>query len=496
MKKSRSQEVKKSRRQRGANGIQTRAFFLSLSLSLERQFGGGGGRLRFERRAKETKAVGVLVLSLTNVKRFSVYKGTQNVAFVFATFTRFEETKTHRRAKRRTRRARRTFLKMSTLGPRLHAIALKALEFPRILSPGFTKDVCVASLYNSETSREYRELVLWLENTKIRKLKREGGGREKLLRETLEDEAWSKNYEEYLKVCECDETHLTCAESKIDFLINLALAEEYRDRFDIAAAEEEEEEEEGEDAADDDNEREQERARTPTEKMRGMGIDKDDGGENTREDVMIDANVENVGSAEKRTKVENEKGFAYSRFKPKEGETEGEGKGRRTDAVLPLDSSLLADLRDVQDDMDDEETYDALMKVLNTFDVVPAFETNRPTVDARLVRLATKTLERFVVPFQEEEVEEEKEEEAENDDMENDEPSWKLDLKLSDEDYVLRDSGVPMKNPKVKRMVDALRVLYVNQLRVTQDRADDILLQVQSRVADPRTDAKQGRVGR
>ena len=128
--------------------------------------------------------------------------------------------------------------------------------------------------------------------------------------------------------------------------------------------------------------------------------------------------------------------------------------------------------------MDDEETYDALMKVLNTFDVVPAFETNRPTVDARLVRLATKTLERFVVPFQE------------------DEPSWKLDLKLSDEDYVLRDSGVPMKNPKVKRMVDALRVLYVNQLRVTQDRADDILLQVQSRVADPRTDAKQGRVGR
>ena len=230
--------------------------------------------------------------------------------------------------------------------------------------------------------------------------------------------------------------------------------------------------------------------------MRGMGIDKDDGGENTREDVMIDANVENVGSAEKRTKVENEKGFAYSRFKPKEGETEGEGKGRRTDAVLPLDSSLLADLRDVQDVMDDEETYDALMKVLNTFDVVPAFETNRPTVDARLVRLATKTLERFVVPFQEEEVEDEKEEEAENDDMENDEPSWKLDLKLSDEDYVLRDSGVPMKNPKVKRMVDALRVLYVNQLRVTQDRADDILLQVQSRVADPRTDAKQGRVGR
>ena len=392
--------------------------------------------------------------------------------------------------------ARRTFLKMSILGPRLHAIALKALEFPRILSPGFT-DVCVLSLYNSETSREYRELVLWLENTKIRKLKREGGEREKLLRETLEDEAWSKNYEEYLKVCECDEMHLTCAESKIDFLINLALAEEYRDRFDIAEEEEEtEEEEEGEDAAADDNERDQERARTPTEKMRGMGIDKDDGGENTREDVMIDANVENVGSAEKRTKVENEKGFAYSRFKPKEGESEGEGKGRRTDAVLPLDSSLLADLRDVQEVMDDEETYDALMKVLNTFDVVPAFETNRPTVDARLVRLATKTLERFVVPFQEEEVEEEKEEEAENDDMENDEPSWKLDLKLSDEDYVLRDSGVPMKNPKVKRMVDALRVLYVNQLRVTQDHADDILLQVQSRVADPRTDAKQGRVGR
>ena len=128
---------------------------------------------------------------------------------------------------------------MSTLGPRLHAIALKALEFPRILSPSFTKDVCVASVYNSETSREYRELVLWLENTKIRKLKREGGEREKLLSETLEDEAWSKNYEAYLKACECDETHLTCAESKIDFLINLALAEEYRDRFDIAEEEEE-----------------------------------------------------------------------------------------------------------------------------------------------------------------------------------------------------------------------------------------------------------------
>ena len=452
--------------------------------------------MRFERRAREreTKAVGVR--SFPNEHKALLGIKLQNVAFVFATF---EETKTYRREKRRARE--RTFLKMSTLGPRLHAIALKALEFPRILSPSFTKDVCVASVYNSETSREYRELVLWLENTKIRKLKREGGEREKLLSETLEDEAWSKNYEAYLKACECDETHLTCAESKIDFLINLALAEEYRDRFDIAEEEEEkeekeEEEEEGEDAAADDNEREQERARTPTEKMRGMGIDKDDGGENTREDVMIDANVENVGSAEKRTKVENEKGFAYSRFKPKEGETEGEGKGRRTDAVLPLDSSLLADLRDVQYVMDDEETYDALMKVLNTFDVVPAFETNRPTVDARLVRLATKTLERFVVPFQEEEVEEEKEEEAENDDMENDEPSWKLDLKLSDEDYVLRDSGVPMKNPKVKRMVDALRVLYVNQLRVTQDRADDILLQVQSRVADPRTDAKQGRVGR
>ena len=452
--------------------------------------------MRFERRAREreTKAVGVR--SFPDEHKALLGIKLQNVAFVFATF---EETKTYRREKRRARE-RTTFLKMSTLGPRLHAIALKALEFPRILSPSFTKDVCVASAYNSETSREYRELVLWLENTKIRKLKREGGEREKLLSETLEDEAWSKNYEAYLKACECDETHLTCAESKIDFLINLALAEEYRDRFDIAEEEEEkaEKEEEGEDAAADDNEREQERARTPTEKMRGMGIDKDDGGENTREDVMIDANVENVGSAEKRTKVENEKGFAYSRFKPKEGETEGEGKGkgRRTDAVLPLDSSLLADLRDVQDVMDDEETYDALIKVLNTFDVVPAFETNRPTVDARLVRLATKTLERFVVPFQEEEVEEEKEEEAENDDMENDEPSWKLDLKLSDEDYVLRDSGVPMKNPKVKRMVDALRVLYVNQLRVTQDRADDILLQVQSRVADPRTDAKQGRVGR
>ena len=100
-------------------------------------------------------------------------------------------------------------------------------------------------------------------------------------------------------------------------------------------------------------------------------------------------------------------------------------------------------------------------------------------VDERLVRLVTQTLERFVVPF------------------EDDAPlSKKSDLKLSDEDYILRDSGVPVKNPKVKRMVDALRVMYVNQLRVTQDRADDILLQVQSRVADPRTDSKQGRVGR
>ena len=87
--------------------------------------------------------------------------------------------------------------------------------------------------------------------------------REKLLSETLEDEAWSKNYEAYLKACACDEAHLTCAESKIDFLINLALAEEYRDRFDIAEEEEEKEEkeEEGEDAAADDNEREQERER-------------------------------------------------------------------------------------------------------------------------------------------------------------------------------------------------------------------------------------------
>ena len=188
-------------------------------------------------RERETKAVGVR--SFPNEHKAFLGIKLQNVAFVFATF---EETKTYRREKRRARE--RTFLKMSTLGPRLHAIALKALEFPRILSPSFTKDVCVASVYSSETSREYRELVLWLENTKIRKLKREGGEREKLLSETLEDEAWSKNYEAYLKACECDETHLTCAESKIDFLINLALAEEYRDRFDIAEEEEEKEEKE------------------------------------------------------------------------------------------------------------------------------------------------------------------------------------------------------------------------------------------------------------
>jgi hypothetical protein len=142
-------------------------------------------------------------------------------------------------------------------------------------------------------------------------------------------------------------------------------------------------------------------------------------------------------------------------------------------------SPLLADLPEKQEALEDAETYDALMKVLDTFDVVPSFETKRPMVDERLVRLGTQTLERFVVPF------------------EDDAPSSKKsDLKLSDEDYILRDSGVPVKNPKVKRMVDALRVMYVNQLRVTQDRADDILLQVQSRVADPRTDSRQGRVGR
>ena len=226
----------------------------------------------------------------------------------------------------------------------------------------------------------------------------------------------------------------------------------------------------------------EERARTPTEKMRGMEINKW-GGENrnsgSREDVMMmDANVEDVGSAEKRTKVENEKGFAYSRCKPKDEREEKERMTNATDSTAHA-SPLLADLREKQEALEDAETYDALMKVLDTFEVVPSFETKRPMVDERLVRLVTQTLERFVVPF------------------EDDAPSSKKsDLKLSDEDYILRDSGVPVKNPKVKRMVDALRVMYVNQLRVTQDRADDILLQVQSRVADPRTDSKQGRVGR
>ena len=364
---------------------------------------------------------------------------------------------------------------MSILGPRVHAIALNALRFPGLSSSSKeeeTKTECVASLYNSEQSRAYRELVLWLEHTKIRRLP--ASDREGLLSpETKDDQEWSKKYAEYLRLCECDDMHLTCAESKIDFLINLALAEEYRDRFDIETTDEEDEEEDHE---------HEERASTPTEKMRGMEINKW-GGENrnsgSREDVMMmDANVEDVGSAEKRTKVENEKGFAYSRCKPKDEREEKERMTNATDSTAHT-SPLLADLREKQEALEDAETYDALMKVLDTFEVVPSFETKRPMVDERLVRLVTQTLERFVVPF------------------EDDGPSSKKsDLKLSDEDYILRDSGVPVKNPKVKRMVDALRVMYVNQLRVTQDRADDILLQVQSRVADPRTDSKQGRVGR
>ena len=364
---------------------------------------------------------------------------------------------------------------MSILGPRVHAIALNALRFPGLSSSSKeeeTKTECVASLYNSEQSRAYRELVLWLEHTKIRRLP--ASDREGLLSpETKDDQEWSKKYAEYLRLCECDDMHLTCAESKIDFLINLALAEEYRDRFDIETTDEEDEEEDHE---------HEERASTPTEKMRGMEINKW-GGENrnsgSREDVMMmDANVEDVGSAEKRTKVENEKGFAYSRCKPKDEREEKERMTNATDSTAHT-SPLLADLREKQEALEDAETYDALMKVLDTFEVVPSFETKRPMVDERLVRLVTQTLERFVVPF------------------EDDAPSSKKsDLKLSDEDYILRDSGVPVKNPKVKRMVDALRVMYVNQLRVTQDRADDILLQVQSRVADPRTDSKQGRVGR
>ena len=365
---------------------------------------------------------------------------------------------------------------MSILGPRVHAIALNALRFPGLSSSSKeeeTKTECVASLYNSEQSRAYRELVLWLEHTKIRRLP--ASDREGLLGspETKDDQEWSKKYAEYLRLCECDDMHLTCAESKIDFLINLALAEEYRDRFDIETTDEEDEEEDHE---------HEERASTPTEKMRGMEINKW-GGENrnsgSREDVMMmDANVEDVGSAEKRTKVENEKGFAYSRCKSKDEREEKERMTNATDSTAHT-SPLLADLREKQEALEDAETYDALMKVLDTFEVVPSFETKRPMVDERLVRLVTQTLERFVVPF------------------EDDGPSSKKsDLKLSDEDYILRDSGVPVKNPKVKRMVDALRVMYVNQLRVTQDRADDILLQVQSRVADPRTDSKQGRVGR
>ena len=367
---------------------------------------------------------------------------------------------------------------MSILGPRVHAIALNALRFPGLSSSSKEEEEtkteeCVASLYNSEQSRAYRELVLWLEHTKIRRLP--ASDREGLLGspETKDDQEWSKKYAEYLRLCECDDMHLTCAESKIDFLINLALAEEYRDRFDIETTDEEDEEEDHE---------HEERARTPTEKMRGMEINKWSGenrNSGSREDVMMmDANVEDVGSAEKRTKVENEKGFAYSRCKSKDGREEKERMTNATDSTAHT-SPLLADLREKQEALEDAETYDALMKVLDTFEVVPSFETKRPMVDERLVRLVTQTLERFVVPF------------------EDDGPSSKKsDLKLSDEDYILRDSGVPVKNPKVKRMVDALRVMYVNQLRVTQDRADDILLQVQSRVADPRTDSKQGRVGR
>ena len=378
------------------------------------------------------------------------------------------EKKKKKKKKKKTKKK-----EMSILGPRVHAIALNALRFPGLSkSKEETKTECVASLYNSEQSRAYRELVLWLEHTKIRRLP--ASDREGLLSpETKDDQEWSKKYAEYLRLCECDDMHLTCAESKIDFLINLALAEEYRDRFDIETTDEEDEEEDHE---------HEERARTPTEKMRGMEINKW-GGENrnsgSREDVMMmDANVEDVGSAEKRTKVENEKGFAYSRCKPKDEREEKERMTNATDSTAHT-SPLLADLREKQEALEDAETYDALMKVLDTFEVVPSFETKRPMVDERLVRLVTQTLERFVVPF------------------EDDAPSSKKsDLKLSDEDYILRDSGVPVKNPKVKRMVDALRVMYVNQLRVTQDRADDILLQVQSRVADPRTDSKQGRVGR
>ena len=380
--------------------------------------------------------------------------------------------------KKKTKKTKKKKEIMSILGPRVHAIALNALRFPGLSSSSKEEEEtkteeCVASLYNSEQSRAYRELVLWLEHTKIRRLP--ASDREGLLGspETKDDQEWSKKYAEYLRLCECDDMHLTCAESKIDFLINLALAEEYRDRFDIETTDEEDEEEDHE---------HEERARTPTEKMRGMEINKWSGenrNSGSREDVMMmDANVEDVGSAEKRTKVENEKGFAYSRCKSKDGREEKERMTNATDSTAHT-SPLLADLREKQEALEDAETYDALMKVLDTFEVVPSFETKRPMVDERLVRLVTQTLERFVVPF------------------EDDGPSSKKsDLKLSDEDYILRDSGVPIKNPKVKRMVDALRVMYVNQLRVTQDRADDILLQVQSRVADPRTDSKQGRVGR
>lgn len=380
--------------------------------------------------------------------------------------------------KKETKKTKKKKEIMSILGPRVHAIALNALRFPGLSSSSKEEEEtkteeCVASLYNSEQSRAYRELVLWLEHTKIRRLP--ASDREGLLGspETKDDQEWSKKYAEYLRLCECDDMHLTCAESKIDFLINLALAEEYRDRFDIETTDEEDEEEDHE---------HEERARTPTEKMRGMEINKWSGenrNSGSREDVMMmDANVEDVGSAEKRTKVENEKGFAYSRCKSKDGREEKERMTNATDSTAHT-SPLLADLQEKQEALEDAETYDALMKVLDTFEVVPSFETKRPMVDERLVRLVTQTLERFVVPF------------------EDDGPSSKKsDLKLSDEDYILRDSGVPIKNPKVKRMVDALRVMYVNQLRVTQDRADDILLQVQSRVADPRTDSKQGRVGR
>jgi len=401
---------------------------------------------------------------------------------------------------------------MSVLGDRIHLLTLRALEYPRVINKtcdgNSRDDELTKNTFEGVQTREYRELVRWLENRKIRLLKideRErlfGNDRDCDCDDESSGKKFEKGLEEYLLMCGCDLNAFETAEQRMDFLINIAIAEEYRDLFN---SNNNNNNNNGDDDDDDDvengsgNNVEEEEAVLLRKNVKEMDID-DDGDEDKDDNVNA-----------KRTKL------SYSRFKPQQQREREQGKERKEDGndySSKENLFLLADLKsDTTDDdvLEDEETYDALRSILDAFDVQYIEEEEnkgKKIVRSRLVKLCVNTLERFVEPFVTDSsskeintttinIVDQKIEEEEG--MEKKKKKVVLvgdSAKLSASDYILRGSGIEIKDPLVQKMVSALRVMYVNNLRETQNRADDILLKVQSKVADPRTNVSRGKVGR